>query len=50
MGKIIGFSKITSKSQITIPKEVREILNVKKGENIILILEEDKVIIETAKK
>ncbi len=42
-------SKITSKGQITLPKEVRKILNVQEGNVIIFERENDKVVIKSAK-
>ena len=41
---------IGSKGQITIPKKVREYLRVVEGDNIVLMLEHEKVVIESGKK
>ncbi len=32
---MVGISKITSKGQVTIPKDIREKFNLKKGDKII---------------
>jgi len=37
MEKILGISKLTSKGQITIPKNVRELLNLKPGDIIVFV-------------
>ena len=42
-------SKITSKGQITIPKEVRKLLNVQEGNVIVFERENDKIVIKPAK-
>lgn len=42
-------SKITSKGQITLPKEVRKLLNVQEGNVIIFEKENDKIVIKPAK-
>ena len=39
-------SKITSKGQITLPKEVRKLLNVQKGNVIVFEKENDKIVIK----
>ncbi len=44
MPKKIG--KVTSKGQLTIPKEIREFLNVKEGDGVLFVAEEAKVYIE----
>jgi len=41
-------AKITSKGQITIPKEIREKLNLKKGDKVLFIEKEDGVLITNA--
>ncbi len=50
MGKILGFARITKKGQITIPKKVRDHLQVEDGDNRILLLENEKLIIESGDK
>lgn len=42
-------SKITSKGQITLPKEVRKLLNVQEGNVVIFEKEDDKIVIKPAK-
>ncbi|MGE5576833.1 MAG: AbrB/MazE/SpoVT family DNA-binding domain-containing protein [Syntrophothermus sp.] len=44
MPKKIG--KVTSKGQLTIPKEIREFLNVKEGDGVLFVTEGAKVYIE----
>lgn len=41
-------AKVTSKGQITIPKSIREILNVKEGSKILFLKKENEVIIKNA--
>jgi len=50
MGKILGFVHIGSKGQIVIPKKVRKYLQVDEGDSILLILDNEKVIIQSAEK
>ena len=38
-------SRITSKGQITVPKKIRESLNVVEGDSLIFEIDEDRVII-----
>jgi len=42
-------SKITSKGQITLPKEVRKLLNVQEGNVIVFERENDKIVIKPAR-
>ena len=42
-------AKITSKGQITLPKEVRRLLKVDAGAVVVFEKEDDKVIVKTAK-
>jgi AbrB family looped-hinge helix DNA binding protein len=42
-------AKITSKGQITLPKEVRRILDVHEGSVVVFEKEDDKVVIKTAR-
>ncbi len=42
-------AKITSKGQITLPKEVRELLDLRKGGVIVFEKEDNKVVIKPAK-
>jgi len=47
---MMEIAKITSKGQITIPKEIRKKLNLKEGDKVIFIEEGDKIIIANAAK
>lgn len=42
-------AKITSKGQITLPKEVRKLLNVQEGNVIVFEKEDDKIVIKPAR-
>ena len=42
-------AKITSKGQITLPKEVRKLLKVDAGAVVVFEKEDDKVVLKTAK-
>jgi antitoxin PrlF len=42
----IGESRVTTKGQITLPKDVREILNAEEGDYIIFFKEEGRIFIE----
>lgn len=46
MGKVIGESRLSSKSQITIPKTVRVLLELRPGDIVVFKLESDRVYIE----
>lgn len=37
-------ARVTSKGQITIPKDIREKLNLKPGDKVVFLEEEDKII------
>jgi len=39
----MGISKITRNNQITLPKDVRELKNLKEGDNVIFVIESDRV-------
>lgn len=41
--EILGISKITYKYQVTIPKRVRERLNLKEGDVIVFVIEDGKL-------
>lgn len=45
MPKVMGASKITSKFQVTVPEEVREILKVQVGDHVVFVRENGKVFI-----
>ena len=42
----IGESRVTTKGQITLPKDVREILNAEEGDYIIFFKEEGRMFFE----
>jgi len=48
MSKILGIAKLSSKAQITIPKEVREALALNPKDKVLFIQEDGKVIIQKA--
>lgn len=50
MGKILGIAKITKKGQITIPKRVREYLKVRDGDDLIILLDDEKIVINSGEK
>ena len=39
----MGISKITRNYQVTLPKDVRKIIDVKEGDEVVFIIEENKV-------
>ncbi|HIP75053.1 MAG TPA: AbrB/MazE/SpoVT family DNA-binding domain-containing protein [Thermococcus paralvinellae] len=41
MGKILGVSVISSKGTVTIPKKVREILKLSRGDLVVFKLSDD---------
>ena len=41
-------AKVTSKGQITIPKSIREMLNIKEGSKILFFEKENEVVIKNA--
>jgi len=49
MDKILGTAKIRHKGEITIPKEVREFLQLQNGDEISLIWEKGKVTVKKVK-
>lgn len=46
---MVATAKISSKGQITLPKEVRELLDVHTGSVVVFEKEDDKVIIKSAR-
>lgn len=46
----MSYVKVSSKYQITIPKNVREALNVKAGDKLYVACEEDKLILRVFRK
>ena len=47
---IVGISKISEKGQITIPKEVRERLNLLPGDKVCFEIKEGKIIYKKKKE
>jgi AbrB family looped-hinge helix DNA binding protein len=41
----VSVGKVTSKGQVTIPKEIRETLGVNEGDKLIFLVEGDRVIL-----
>jgi AbrB family looped-hinge helix DNA binding protein len=41
----VSVGKVTSKGQVTIPKEIRETLGVNEGDKLIFLVEGDKVVL-----
>lgn len=39
----MGIAKITRNYQITLPKDVRKIINLKEGDDVMFIVEDDKI-------
>jgi len=48
MAKILGIAKLSSKAQITIPKEVREVMGLNVKDKILFIQENEKIVIKKA--
>ena len=46
---MVATAKITSKGQITLPKEVRELLEVHTGSVVVFEKEDDKIVIKSAR-
>lgn len=45
----VGVSPVSEKGQVTIPKEIRNSLKLKKGDRVVFLEADDKVIIRKAK-
>ncbi len=43
-------AKITLKGQITLPKEVRNSLDIKEGDSVIFVIEKDRAVLKPLKK
>ena len=48
-GAEIGVSPVSEKGQVTIPKEIRDSLKLKKGDRVVFLEADEKVIIRKAK-
>lgn len=46
--KFMELAKITTKGQITIPVEIRKILNLKDGDKVVFMAENGKVVMENS--
>lgn len=44
-----ALAKVTSKGQITLPKEVRELLHINTGSIVVFEKEDEKLVVKTAK-
>ncbi|MBI5675522.1 MAG: AbrB/MazE/SpoVT family DNA-binding domain-containing protein [Nitrospirae bacterium] len=44
-----ALAKVTSKGQITLPKEVRELLHIQTGSIVIFEKEEERLVVKTAR-
>lgn len=44
-----ALAKVTSKGQITLPKEVRELLHIRTGSIVVFEKEDEKLVVKTAK-
>ena len=44
--RILGSSRITGKSQVTIHKAVREVVRLEKGDLVVFVDEKDQVVIK----
>jgi len=44
-----ALAKVTSKGQITLPKEVRELLHIQTGSIVVFEQEEERLIVKTAR-
>jgi AbrB family looped-hinge helix DNA binding protein len=47
-GRDVEISRISSKGQVTIPKSIRELLNLNEGDRVAFIEEEGKIVISKA--
>jgi antitoxin PrlF len=44
--KILGDSKVTEKFQATIPRVVRELLNLESGDRVVFVADQDHVLVK----
>ena len=47
--KILGDSKLTEKFQATLPRVVRELLNLESGDRVVFVTENDQVLVKKGK-
>jgi AbrB family looped-hinge helix DNA binding protein len=45
----VGVSQVSEKGQVTIPKEIRDSLGLKKGDRVVFLEADEKVILRKAK-
>ena len=48
MDEILGISRLSSKFQVTIPKDARVLFNLKAGDRVVFVKEGDKLVIKKA--
>lgn len=41
----VSVASVTSKGQVTIPKEIRELLGIIEGDKVLFMIEEDRVVV-----
>ncbi len=46
----MGISKITRNNQVTLPKDIRELKNLKEGDNVIFVVEGNRIELVKANK
>jgi len=46
MERILGTSKLSSKFQVTIPKDARDMFKLEHGDRVVFIMENDKLILK----
>lgn len=46
----MGIAKITRNYQVTLPKDVRKIISLKEGDEVMFIVEDDKVLLIKSKE
>ncbi|RPJ04132.1 MAG: AbrB/MazE/SpoVT family DNA-binding domain-containing protein [Deltaproteobacteria bacterium] len=49
-GNLMNKAKITFKGQVTIPKEVRNSLDIKEGDSVIFVIQKDYAVLKPLKK
>src|SRR4030042_6328712 len=49
-GNLMNKAKITLKGQVTIPKEVRNSLDIKEGDSVIFVIQKDNAVLKPLKK
>jgi len=45
LGVVVGSSRVSKRGQITIPQEIRDKFNIKEGDVVYFVLEDDKIYI-----